>query len=152
MVPRSPDGCPDVRFHIHPAPDTGDEASSASQLWNCRDKHLLYYLAVIDRVPAPRDAGQARLFGHRDFRNLASASFPTSLSSGFGVLPQPSLSGQVTLGNRVAYCHQSDWGLSQILLTDLDFQCDMIRQDGWSRDVPPTGPAMPAAQSAPAFH
>lgn len=95
------------------------------------------YPAVTDRVPAPRDAGKAPLCGPGDLRNLASASFPTSLSSGFGVLPQPSLSGQVTLGNRVAYCHQSDWGLNQTPLTDLDIQGDTIRQDEWSKDAPP---------------
>lgn len=94
------------------------------------------YPAVTDRVPAPHDAGQAPLCGPGDLRNLASASFPTSLSSGFGVLPQPSLSGQVTLGNRVAYGHQSDWGLNQTPLTDLDIQGDTIRQDEWSKDAP----------------
>lgn len=46
------------------------------------------------------------------------------------VLCQPSLSGQVSLGNRTAYCHQADRRRGQTSLADQGCQADLIRRGG----------------------
>lgn len=73
--------------------------------------------------------------------HLALFSFPAPTAQ-VGVLFQPSLSGQVTLGTGTAYCHQSDQGCGQTSLTNPGRQADPIRQDGQPQRCRRAGPGL----------
>ena len=73
--------------------------------------------------------------------HLALFSFPAPTAQ-VGVLFQPSLSGQVTLGTGTAYCHQSDRGRGQTSLTNPGRQADPIRQDGQPQRCRRAGPGL----------
>ena len=65
------------------------------------------------------------------------------------VLPQTSLSGQAALGNRTAYCHQSDRGRSQTSLTNLGCRGDLIRRDGRPQQDLRAGPGLRLPPGSP---